>query len=71
MATKTGTWLYIGLVGFFLDYLHLKSFPPKTVQKGLFGGFCLFLFFFLILFKNTLYFFTLVNFATLSFSQSP
>lgn len=46
MATKTGTWLYIGLVGFFLDYLHLKSFPPKTVQKGLFGGFCLFLFFF-------------------------
>lgn len=66
---QTGTWLYICLVGFFLYYLHLKYFPPKTVQKGLFGGFCLFVSLF-IFNRNTLYFLILLNFATLSFPQS-
>lgn len=39
-------------------------FSLKTVHKGLFGGFCLFLSFF-VFNKTILYVFTLVNFATL------
>lgn len=56
---QTGTWLHICLVGFF-GLSTSEIFSPKTGQKGLFGGFCLFICFFL---KNHFIFLHLSEFC--------